>query len=156
MTSGNLFMYPGQVFSSRTRSIIHREVFKSDRNVEIPLTMLRGKCYVMSVMDYFKMRPEGFLERDLFVCESRYNSQTHEFKKIKTWNHVTNKIRLVPREIPIDMKRTMIIKVEKTPEELAEMEANVPMWKKVKPVSYLILTCLDLISVYRWNYTNLF
>lgn len=134
MMSGNLFLRPAQVIHSRSRKFIDKEVFKSDRHVAMPLNKLQGKCYVMSVKDYFKLRPEGFLERDLYVCESRYNSRTHAFKKIKTWNHVTNKIRLVQRETPIEMKRALIAKVERTIEEQLELEANVTIPPKAKPV----------------------
>lgn len=37
----------------------------------------------MSVKDYFKLKPEGFDEKDVYVCESRYSSKARAFKKIK-------------------------------------------------------------------------
>ena len=37
----------------------------------------------MSVKDYFRMKPEGFEDKDVFVCESRYNSKARSFKKMK-------------------------------------------------------------------------
>ncbi len=62
-----------------------------------------GKCYVMCVKDYFKFRPEGFEEKDIFVCEWRYTSKIRNWKKIKpssywdTPDHVT----IVPRDVPL-------------------------------------------------------
>jgi hypothetical protein len=35
------------------------------------------------VKDYYKMRPEGFEAKDVFVCESRYSIKQKAFKKIK-------------------------------------------------------------------------
>lgn len=42
-----------------------------------------GKCYVLPLVDYVKMAPENVDEKDVFVCESRYNSRNRFFKKIK-------------------------------------------------------------------------
>lgn len=42
-----------------------------------------GKCYVLPLVDYIKMAPENVDEKDVFVCESRYNSRSRFFKKIK-------------------------------------------------------------------------
>lgn len=38
---------------------------------------------MLPLMDYTKMAPENVDEKDVFVCESRYNSRNRFFKKIK-------------------------------------------------------------------------
>jgi protein polybromo-1 len=71
--------------------------------LEILCFQVLGKCYVMCVKDYFKFRPEGFEEKDIFVCEWRYTSKIRNWKKIKpssywdTPDHVT----IVPRDVPL-------------------------------------------------------
>lgn len=132
--SGNLFLRPHETQHSPLRRFIDKEVFKSDKHAAMPLNKLIGKCYVMCIKDYPKLRPDGFLERDLYVCESRYNSIRHTFKKIRSWNHVTNKIRLVQRETPLEIKRASMKKVERASEDLAEIEAIVPLPLKQRPV----------------------
>lgn len=135
MMSGNLFLRPIETQHSPLRRFIDKEVFKSDKHATMPLNKLQGKCYVMCIKDYPKLRPDGFLERDLYVCESRYNSLRHTFRKIRSWNHLTNKIKLVQRETPLDIKRSEIKKLERTPEELKEIEALLPVKRKPIPVS---------------------
>ena len=38
--------------------LLLQEVFKSDFYTSIPISQVLGKCYVMSVKDYFKSKPE--------------------------------------------------------------------------------------------------
>ena len=35
------------------------QVFKSDYYNTVPVTQIRGKCFVMLIRDYFKMKPVG-------------------------------------------------------------------------------------------------
>ncbi len=37
----------------------------------------------MFVKDYFKSKPDGFNEEDVYTCESRYSAKAKAFKKIK-------------------------------------------------------------------------
>ena len=61
-----------------------QEVFKSDYYNKVKISQhVLGKCFVMFVKDYFKHKPEGFEEEDVFVCESRYSAKAKAFKKIK-------------------------------------------------------------------------
>jgi protein polybromo-1 len=62
-----------------------QEVFKSDVHVAIPLDQVLGLCCVLNVKDYFRSRPEGFADKDVYVCESRYSTKARAFKKIKVW-----------------------------------------------------------------------
>lgn len=47
------------------------------------MSQVIGKCYVLPLVDYVKTAPENVDEKDIFVCESRYNSRNRFFKKIK-------------------------------------------------------------------------
>lgn len=42
-----------------TRRFLEQEVFKTESYQAIPLDQVIGKCCVMNVKDYFKMKPEG-------------------------------------------------------------------------------------------------
>lgn len=63
--------------------ISFQEVFKTDLNITIPVSRIKGRCAVVSVKDYFRYQPKGFDEKDVYVCESRYSSRCRNFKKIK-------------------------------------------------------------------------
>uniref|UniRef100_A0A0L8HHU7 BAH domain-containing protein n=1 Tax=Octopus bimaculoides TaxID=37653 RepID=A0A0L8HHU7_OCTBM len=81
---GNWFYRPNETFHLATRKFLEKEVFKSEFSTTISLSQLLGpKCYVMFVKDYFKMKPQGFADKDVYVCESRYNARHKAFKKIK-------------------------------------------------------------------------
>lgn len=51
--------------------------------VTIQLNEILGLCAVLFVKDYFKYKPEGFEDKDVYVCESRYSTKGRSFKKIK-------------------------------------------------------------------------
>ncbi|UYV65948.1 PBRM1, partial [Cordylochernes scorpioides] len=60
-----------------------QEVFPSEGHNSTPLSQVLGKCFVMMVKDYVKYKPEGFEDKDVYVCESRYSSRMRIFKKMK-------------------------------------------------------------------------
>uniref|UniRef100_A0A131XM83 Putative chromatin remodeling complex rsc subunit rsc1/polybromo n=1 Tax=Hyalomma excavatum TaxID=257692 RepID=A0A131XM83_9ACAR len=96
---GCWFYRPNETFHLASRKFLQKEVFKSDNYNSIPVNQVLGKCYVMPVKDYFKSKPEGFDDKDVYVCESRYSAKAKAFKKIKIWNFVPNEhTKLVPRE----------------------------------------------------------
>ena len=96
----------------------------------------------MSVKDYIKLKPEGFAEKDVYVCESRYSMKARSFKKIKHWAFVRDNdpIKFEPRENILDLKRIMSVfkeRVEKHKGELAELQLREALIEKEKPVSLL-------------------
>lgn len=104
----------------------------------VPLSQLGGKCHVMSAKDYFKHKPEGFADKDIFVCESRYSMKLRQFKKIKVWPF-SDSVKLHPREVPLEPKRVMSVfkeRVEKHKGELAELLLQEALVEKEKPVSF--------------------
>ena len=48
--------------------------------------------------NYFRQRPEGLEEREVFVCEWRYTSRQRNWKKIKTFWEAPEHVRIVARE----------------------------------------------------------
>lgn len=141
MMYGNLFLRPHETYHVTTRKFLEQELFKSDIHQAIPLSQVRNKCYVMFIKDYIKLRPETFPDRDVFVCESRYNSRGRSFKKIKNWPFVRahDPIKLSLREIPLEPKRIMSVfkeRVEKHKGELAELQLQEALVEKEKPVWY--------------------
>jgi len=78
------------------------------------MNKIQGLCHVLLFKDYYKYQPiiENQInsslkfqdpDKDIYVCESRYNIKTKVVKKIKWWNLPENKrIKLIPREIILE------------------------------------------------------
>ncbi|XP_014249170.1 protein polybromo-1 isoform X5 [Cimex lectularius] len=128
MLYGNQYYRPNETYHVTTRKFLEKEVFKTEQNVAIPLNQVLGRCCVMSVKDYFRSKPEGVDEKDIYVCESRYSARARAFKKIKNWPpSLMTGYKLVPREEQIEPKRIMSVfrqRVEKHKEEIAELEEH--------------------------------
>nr|XP_029731908.1 protein polybromo-1-like isoform X3 [Aedes albopictus] len=138
MMYGSMFLRPFETYHVQTRRFLEKEVFRSDQHLAVPLSQAQNKCFVMFVKDYFKNRPEGFLEKDVYVCESYYSVKRRCFKKLKTWNmeRVTDPVTLVARETPLEMKRVMSVfkeRIEKHKEELSELQMQEALVEKEKP-----------------------
>lgn len=138
MLYGNLFYRPNETYHVPSRKFLDKELFKSDSHVAVPLSKVAGKCCVLSVKDYFRMVPEGFLEKDVYVCESRYSTRARSFKKIKIWNFDADHLKLTAREEPIEPKRVFSVykeRLEKHKEEIAELEEGEKLIDRDIPVS---------------------
>ncbi|GBP69256.1 Protein polybromo-1 [Eumeta japonica] len=98
MMYGNVYFRPHETFHLRTRKFLEQEVFKTDTHRTAQLDQIIGHCYVMNVKEYFKCKPEGFADKDVYVCESRYSTRYRTFKKIKGWESSEREITLVSRE----------------------------------------------------------
>uniref|UniRef100_T1J6Q3 Polybromo-1 n=1 Tax=Strigamia maritima TaxID=126957 RepID=T1J6Q3_STRMM len=99
---GCWFYRPNETFHLANRKFLEKEVFKSDNYNSTLMSQVLGKCYVMFVKDYFKMKPEGFEDKDVFVCESRYSAKAKAFKKIKVWPVMPNHpVKLIIRHEPL-------------------------------------------------------
>ncbi|KAK6643901.1 hypothetical protein RUM43_000166 [Polyplax serrata] len=136
MLYGDCFCRPNETYHVQTRKFLEKEVFKSDQHIAVPLSQVLDRCCVMSVKDYFKLKPEGFDEKDIYVCESRYSSKARAFKKIKVWPFSTERLTLVPREEPFEPKRIMCVfkdRLEKHITEIAELEEYEKLEEREKP-----------------------
>ncbi|XP_065079040.1 protein polybromo-1 isoform X3 [Ochlerotatus camptorhynchus] len=138
MMYGSMLLRPFETYHVQTRRFMEKEVFRSDQHQAVPLSQAQNKCFVMHVKEYFKMRPEGFADKDVYVCESYYTVKRRCFKKLKTWNmiRVTDPVMLIPRESTLEMKRVMSVfkeRVEKHKEELSELQMQEALAEKDKP-----------------------
>ncbi|ELU08320.1 hypothetical protein CAPTEDRAFT_221993 [Capitella teleta] len=103
---GCWFLRPNETYHLATRKFLEKEVFKSDFFDVVPLSKVMGKCHVMTVREYYKYKPEGFADKDVFVCESRYSGRHKSFKKIKVWSGGRTggpscRVELVTRDQPL-------------------------------------------------------
>ena len=77
------------------------------------------------VKEYFKLKPAGFADKDVYVCESRYSTRTRMFKKIKVCTSLpTPGVSLVSRDLSLEHKRVVSVfrdRIEKHREEPAEL-----------------------------------
>nr|XP_022295789.1 protein polybromo-1-like isoform X8 [Crassostrea virginica] len=123
---GNWFYRPNETFHLASRKFLEKEVFKSDFYTSIPISQVLGKCYVMSVKDYFKSKPEGFEDKDVFVCESRYSNRHKSFKKIKVWQIPGGEpVPLSPREIPLVPVRVSSVFAGRKEEEIDDGDSSI-------------------------------
>lgn len=148
MMYGNIFLRPFETYHVTSRKFLEQELFKSDQHEAMPLSRLDGKCFVMSIKDYFKQKPEGYADKDIFVCESRYSTKLRAFKKIKNWPFMNN-TPLATRETQLEPKRVMSVfkeRVEKHKGELAELQLQEALAEREKPVNKFIGFQLKLNS----------
>ncbi|XP_017786877.1 PREDICTED: protein polybromo-1 [Nicrophorus vespilloides] len=135
MLYGNYYLRPAETYHLTTRKFLEKEVFKSDTHVAVPLEDIKERCCVINFKQYFIMKPEGFDEKDVYVCECRYSTKSRSFKRIKLFPESPNMV-LVPRETPMEPKRVVSIfreRVEKHKDELAELQEIERLVEKEKP-----------------------
>ncbi|XP_028164939.1 protein polybromo-1 [Ostrinia furnacalis] len=136
MLYANVYYRPHETFHVLTRKFLHQEVFKTETHRTVPLDQVSGHCYVMNVKEYFKFKPLGYSDKDVYVCESRYNTKNRWFKKIKVWEGSEKEATLVPRDVPLEPNRTVSVfreRVEKHKDELAELEVLENVQEKERP-----------------------
>lgn len=81
------------------------------------------------------------LDKDVYVCESRYNPKTKVVKKIKWWNLPENKrVKLIPRETHLEPVREVLSSGNATlPDHrpvMHEHEAPEPIEKAKETIPY--------------------
>ncbi|KNC29730.1 hypothetical protein FF38_05210 [Lucilia cuprina] len=138
MMHGAVFLRPHETYHVQTRKFLEKEVFKSSMSQTIPMDKVLGKCYIMHIKDYIKYRPENFEDKDVYVCESRYNVRPRSFQKFKNWPFVreNDPVKFVAREKPLDIKRVMSVfkeRIEKHKGELEELKLQEALIEKEKP-----------------------
>ncbi|XP_034113780.1 protein polybromo-1 [Drosophila albomicans] len=140
LMQASIFLRPHETYHVTTRKFLEKEVFKSSISQTISMDKVLGMCHVMHIRDYIKLRPDGLPEKDVFVCESRYNLQGRCFKKLKNWPTAresnNGSIRFVPRDTPLELKRVMSVfkeRIEKHKGELEELKLQEALVEKEKP-----------------------
>lgn len=71
MLYGTYYLRPAETYHLSTRKFLEREVFKSDKHVTVPLEEVQDRCCVVSVKQYYTMRPEGVC-LDIFYLQFIY------------------------------------------------------------------------------------
>ncbi|CDW59043.1 protein polybromo 1 [Trichuris trichiura] len=80
---GNWFYRPSETFHTATRKFLDHEVFITDFFDKIDTQRIMGKCYVIIPLWY--SNAQGFMDEDVYVCESKYLGRVKHFKKLRTW-----------------------------------------------------------------------
>ncbi|CAK8698479.1 unnamed protein product [Clavelina lepadiformis] len=119
---GGWYYRPEATFHTTTKKFFVKEVFKSDYYNTVLVTLIRGRCVVMPPKNYFKMKPVGFNEEDVYICESRYFSNHKTFKRLKTSQLPTSDVELELRETPLPIIRISSCYSNQKDESLAEKE----------------------------------
>ena len=115
--NGLQFYRPNETYHLPTKKFLRQEVFLTQTIEHIPMNKIQGLCHVLHLKDYYKFQPtiEDSInsslkfqdpDKDIYVCESRYNPKTKIVKKIKWWNLPENKrVKLIPRETVLEPVR---------------------------------------------------
>lgn len=68
------------------KHFFEKEVVKTGQYRDHQIEEVVDRCFVMFVTRFGKGRPRGFpSDKEVYVCESRYNEEKFRFNKIKTW-----------------------------------------------------------------------
>lgn len=77
---------PEQTVHRFEKHFFEHEVVKTGQYRDHQFSEVVDRCFVMFVTRFNKGRPRGFpSDKDVYVCESRYNEEKFRFNKIKTW-----------------------------------------------------------------------
>lgn len=111
---GQWFYRPEETYHLATRKFLEKEVFRCDVSHGTPLSEIVGRCCVMFVKEYFKSKPEGIPDKDVYVCESRYSVRHRCIKKIKIWQPPQSKnLTFVARDVPLIPRRVASVFADK-------------------------------------------
>ncbi|GFS20715.1 protein polybromo-1 [Elysia marginata] len=115
---GQWFYRPEETYHLATRKFLEKEVFRCDVSHGTPLSEIVGRCCVMFVKEYFKSKPQGIPDKDVYVCESRYSVRHRCITKIKIWLTPQSKnLTFVPREVPLIPRRVASVFADKVNNE---------------------------------------
>lgn len=77
---------PEQTVHRFDRHFLENEVVKTGQYRDHPIDEVVDRCFVMFFTRYNKGRPRNFpADKEIYVCEARYNEEKHKLNKIKTW-----------------------------------------------------------------------
>ncbi|KAF4589366.1 RSC complex subunit RSC1 [Ophiocordyceps camponoti-floridani] len=77
---------PEQTVHRYEKHFFDREVVKTGQYRDHLVEELLDRCFVMFVTRFSKGRPRGLpQDKEIYVCESRYNEDNFRFNKIKSW-----------------------------------------------------------------------
>lgn len=77
---------PEQTVHNYEKYFFENEVVKTGQYRDHKIEEVVDRCFVMFITRYNKGRPRGFpQDKEVYVCESRYNEEKFKLNKIKTW-----------------------------------------------------------------------
>jgi chromatin structure-remodeling complex subunit RSC1/2 len=77
---------PEQTVHRYEKHFFENEVVKTGQYRDHQIDEVQDRCFVMFFTRYNKGRPRGFpADKEVYVCEARYNEEKHKLNKIKTW-----------------------------------------------------------------------
>ncbi|TVY81945.1 Chromatin structure-remodeling complex subunit RSC1 [Lachnellula suecica] len=77
---------PEQTVHRHEKHFFENEVVKTGQYRDHKIEEVVDRCFVMFFTRYNKGRPRGFpADKEVYVCEARYNEEKHKLNKIKTW-----------------------------------------------------------------------
>ncbi|CAD6455982.1 271e07f5-cccd-47fe-956c-933b6659c509 [Sclerotinia trifoliorum] len=80
------YLRPEQTVHRYDKHFYENEVVKTGRYIDHKIDDVVDRCFVMFFTRYFKGRPRNFpADKEIYVCEARYNEHAFKLNKIKTW-----------------------------------------------------------------------
>ncbi|KAM0154753.1 hypothetical protein ACHAPC_008089 [Botrytis cinerea] len=80
------YLRPEQTVHRYDKHFYENEVVKTGRYIDHKIDDVVDRCFVMFFTRYFKGRPRNFpADKEIYVCEARYNETVFKLNKIKTW-----------------------------------------------------------------------
>ena len=77
---------PEQTVHQYEKHFLPNEVVKTGQYRDHRIEEVVDRCFVMFITRYHRGRPRGLpADKEVYVCEARYNEERHRFNKIKTW-----------------------------------------------------------------------
>lgn len=77
---------PEQTVHRYDKHFYENEVVKTGQYRDHRIDEVVDRCFVMFFTRYHKGRPRGFArDKEVYVCEARYNEERFKLNKIKTW-----------------------------------------------------------------------
>ncbi|KAL8873801.1 MAG: hypothetical protein Q9174_000787 [Haloplaca sp. 1 TL-2023] len=77
---------PEQTVHQFEKHFFPNEVVKTGQYRDHHIDEVIDRCFVMFCTRYSRGRPRGFpKDKEVYVCDSRYNEEKHKMNKIKTW-----------------------------------------------------------------------
>lgn len=77
---------PEQTVHRFEKHFYEHEVVKTGQYRDHNIEEVVDRCFVMFITRFPKGRPRGFPpDKEVYVCEARYNEEKYRFNKIKTW-----------------------------------------------------------------------
>lgn len=112
---------PEQTVHQYEKHFYPNEVVKTGQYRDHRVDEIIDRCFVMFITRYSKGRPRGLsADKDVYVCDSRYNEEKHKLNKIKTWaSCLPDEVR--DQDYPMDMFDGGVKRIKKVPSPILHL-----------------------------------